>query len=193
MLRVDASTDEPEFISIDLADVALVEVQLRAVHLTKKNGDDVLLQLPEHASKFGRALSKAAGTAEPKSLGDKEEFATYFITLAEAGGLYAGYLLTLKGLAAAGLIPIPFPLCLLIAVPLAVFAVFGWFVGELLSLIALRLHLSPEDLRAFVRGYILASKPDKPSWLASLRLHLVQLVSGIPTDPNNPRSAGHGQ
>jgi len=189
VLRVDTSKDEPKCTSIDLVDIASVEVQFQAVHVTKQNGDGVLLGLPEQASKLGRALARATGLAESRLPGKGEEFATNFSALAGAGGVCAGYVLTLQGLAAAELSNLPFPLGLLVAVPLFLGAILGWPAGKLLALIALRLLLSPKDLRTFVRGHALATIPaakrGKFYWLAWLYSRLFQFASGIPRAPNH--------
>jgi hypothetical protein len=195
VLRVDTSTDEPICTSTDLADISLVEVQLQSVHVTTKNGDGVVLELPEHASKFGRALASAASVAEPRLPGPNEEFATHFSALAGAGGVCAGYIFTQQGLAALELIHSPFPLGLFAAVPLFFGAILGWPTGKLLALIVLRLLLSPEDLRAFVRANALTTKPatdrDKSYWLAWLYSRLFQFVSGIPANPNDQGQTDH--
>ncbi len=193
VLRVDTNTDEPSCTSMDLVDIASIEVEFRAVHVTKKIGDSMLLELPEQEAKLGRALARTANLAEPRLSGPGEELATHFSTLAGIGGACACLLFFLQGPAKFESGHFPFPLGLLLAILIVVGAVLAWSAGKLLALVVLRLLLSPKDLRNFVRGHAPATIPAakrnkyRLAWLYSRLFHV---ISGVPADPGSQGQTG---
>ena len=185
LIRVDTAGDRLKYREVDLKDVGKVEVLPRLIRVTKTNGQVVEFGHAGYAPEFGLAAAQASGRPLPWTPEPLDKGAIYLNLCAGAAAYMGTIAVITRGLSAAGLIPIPFPQCLLLLVPILLIALAAWLAAEALGLIVLRTFRTPGQLRSWISYYAEGQRDAEhshsgpPNIFIRIRMRYLNLVADL--------------